>query len=79
MVGKKREGDYVCIYTTHNEHEAEVIRMGLECQGIRVFFQKKGDIETVNSLTHEIEVFVLGHDEVKALRFLKEKMGRITS
>lgn len=71
MIGNKPEGNHVCIYTTHNEHQAEVIRIGLEGQGIKVFLQKKGDVESVNSFTHKIEVFVLRHDEDTARRFLK--------
>ena len=75
MMRKKTLGNYICIYTTYNEHEAEVIRIGLEGQGVKVFFQKKGDVESVNSLIHGVEVFVSRYDEAKALRFLKEKTG----
>ena len=76
MGGKKVEENYVCIHATHNEHEAEVIRIGLEGQGIRVILQKKGDVETVNTFFHKIELFISRQDRDRALRFLKEKMGQ---
>lgn len=69
---KYEEGTrYVCVYTTHNEHEAQLIRIGLEGEGIRVILQIKSDVEAPNSPHHKAEVFVSAKDYEKAKKFLR--------
>ena len=67
---EEKKEDFVRIYTTNNEHEAELIRIGLEGGGLKVILQRKGDAEAPNSFIHKLEIFVLAKDKEKAIEFL---------
>lgn len=69
---KKKEGSYVCIYTTHNEHEAELVRIGLKGQGIEVILNRKSDAEAPNSFIHKLEIYVSEKDKNKAIELLSK-------
>ena len=69
--GRLRNG-YRCIYTTHNEHEAQLIRIGLEGRGIEVILNRKSDAEAPSSFIHKLEIFVLAKDKEKAMEFLSK-------
>lgn len=57
---------YACVYTTNNEHEAQLMRIGLEGSGIKVILQRKSDAEAPNSFIHKLEIYVSGRDKVRA-------------
>lgn len=68
----EKDDNFVCVYTTNNEHEAEVIRIGLEGEGIKVILQRKSDVEAPGSFIHRLEVHVLGRDKAKATELLSK-------
>lgn len=64
------EKDFVCVHTTHSDHEAHLIRIGLEGRGITVILQRKADAEAPNSFTHKVEIFVPAKDREQAVRII---------
>lgn len=69
----KKEGSYVCIYTTNNEHEAQLIKIGLEGRGrIEVILNRKSDAEAPNSFIHQLELYVSEKDKDKAIELLSK-------
>ncbi len=68
----KPQNDYVCAYTTNNEHDAQLVKIGLENEGITVFFQRNSDPGGPNSLIHRIELYVLKAEKEKSDKFLSK-------
>lgn len=68
----KKESSYICIYTTNNEHEAQLVRIGLEGEGIEVVLNRKSDAEAPNSFIHKLELYVSEKDKDKAIELLSK-------
>ncbi len=69
----KNNDEFVCVYTTHNQVDAEVVKSGLEGRGIQAIMETYGDVEAPSSLLHNVKIFVPQSECEMAKSFLSKK------